>query len=144
MLPDSVCVRVSARKPWFCSSRKDTTVYNLCSCLTDWDNTLVRRKSVTNGATASGLFRWTWWPPGTVTIVCWNRQGWYNIWRHGWTCSVHTCRGVDLRFYPVSCGEVLMWIPSAKDWKIIYKTHLLLWKKRFWTGEKSARWTKKH
>lgn len=30
------------------------------------------RNSETSGATTSGVLRWTWWSPGTVTTVCWN------------------------------------------------------------------------
>lgn len=36
--------------------------------------TLVCRNSETTGATTSGLFRWTWWSPGTLTTVCWGRE----------------------------------------------------------------------
>ena len=36
--------------------------------------TSVCRNWETRGATTSGLLRWTWWSPGTVTTVCWGRE----------------------------------------------------------------------
>lgn len=48
--------------------------HNLWTWLIDGESTLVRRKLDTNGATTSGVFRWVWWSPGTVTTVCWNQH----------------------------------------------------------------------
>lgn len=31
------------------------------------------RNSETTGARTSGVLRWAWWSPGTVTTVCWNQ-----------------------------------------------------------------------
>lgn len=53
----------------------DTVSYNLELGGAVWvggcESTLVWRKSDTAGATTWGLFRWTWWSPGTVTIRSW-------------------------------------------------------------------------
>lgn len=126
-----ICVEVTSRL----SKTNNTTVYNLCSCLADCDNTLVRRKSHTNGATTSGLFRWTWWSPGAVTTVCWNREETQGISMNN--CLLYTtneCVTVaNSLFCSVSFGEVLMWISLGMVQKIFYETRLLLWKSRFWT-----------
>lgn len=61
--------------------------YNLCVCVHNAGScasTLARRKSETNGATTSGLLRWTWWSPDTITTVCWERDNNVYIWVKSW------------------------------------------------------------
>lgn len=107
--------------------------YNLCSCRADCDNTLVRRKSDTIGATAAGLFRWMWWSPWTVTAGSWNRQtqrGHYQETYRKDDCWEIT--STNLRFSPVTSGELLRRISSQWVDKIFYETLHLRWKRTFW------------